>query len=78
MPIYDYRCGNCGERVEVLVRSGGEEPRCPNCGGALLEKLFSTAYLMSGKSRPPGPTCCGRQERCEAPPCSTAETCWRD
>jgi len=77
MPIYEYRCGNCGERVEVLVRSGNEEPRCPNCGSTLLEKLFSAPYVMSGKSRPPGRTCCGREERCDVPPCSMEETCWR-
>jgi putative FmdB family regulatory protein len=77
MPIYEYRCRNCGERVEVLVRSGSEEPQCPDCGSTLLEKLLSAPYVMTGRSRAPGRTCCGREERCEAPPCSAEETCWR-
>ena len=42
MPIYEYRCSNCGERVEVLVRSEtSAPPTCPNCGSTLLDKLLS-------------------------------------
>ena len=79
MPIYEYRCGNCGERVEVLVRSGSGTPSCPNCGSPLLEKLFSVPYVMSGAMpRSGGRTCCGREERCATPPCSTEQVCIRD
>ena len=79
MPIYEYRCQNCGEKVEVLVRMGtSTPPACPNCGNPLLEKLFSAPYVMRGGGRPAGLTCCGREERCEAPPCSTDGLCRRD
>jgi putative FmdB family regulatory protein len=77
MPVYKYRCGNCGERVEVLVRSESTTPTCPNCGSPRLEKLLSVPYVMSGERRPAGLTCCGREERCEAPPCSTDDVCRR-
>jgi putative FmdB family regulatory protein len=77
MPLYEYRCENCGERVEVLVRSKSISPTCPNCGSPRLEKLLSVPYVMSGERRPAGLTCCGRDERCEAPPCSTDEVCRR-
>ena len=71
MPIYEYRCKNCEERVEVLVRSEiSVSPTCPNCGSPRLEKLLSVPYVMSRERRPAGLTCCGREERCEAPPCS--------
>lgn len=71
MPIYEYRCQNCGERVEVWLRSGGETPHCPNCGSLLLRKLFSAPYVMSkGREHSAGTTCCGRAERCTTPPCS--------
>lgn len=76
MPIYEYRCQNCGERVEVWLRSGGETPHCPNCDSTLLERLFSAPYVISGQ-RLPGHTCCGREERCATPPCSTGEECRR-
>jgi len=80
MPIYEYLCGNCGERVEVLIRSGGSgAPGCPQCGSPLLEKLFSAPNVISQWGQPSGGgTCCGREERCAAPPCSTGETCRRD
>jgi putative FmdB family regulatory protein len=78
VPIYEFRCQSCGERVELWVRSGeGDSPVCPSCGGVALERLFSPPYVMRGERRPAGRTCCGREERCETPPCSEDETCWR-
>jgi putative FmdB family regulatory protein len=79
MPIYEYRCTACGERVEVLVRFHTTTPVCPKCGGPLTDKLFSTPYVLSSESRrQPGHTCCGREERCDTPPCSGGGTCRRD
>jgi putative FmdB family regulatory protein len=76
MPIYEYHCGTCGERVEVLVRSGVTVPACPQCGCALSDKLFSVPHVLSGRThRSPGHTCCGQEERCEEPPCSQGGTC---
>lgn len=78
MPIYEYRCSNCGSRVEILVRTGDPAPSCPHCGSLLREKLLSAPYVMSGRTtRQPGRTCCGREERCEAPPCSAGGNCRR-
>jgi len=77
MPIYQYRCRECGAEVELLVRSGSQEPRCVECGSILLEKLIAAPYVVRGESRAPGRTCCGREDRCDAPPCSAQETCWR-
>ena len=79
MPIYEYLCKNCGERVEVLIRSGSGAPYCPECGSPLSEKLFSVPNVISRWGQPSGGgTCCGREERCAAPPCSTGETCRHD
>jgi putative FmdB family regulatory protein len=78
MPIYDYRCNECGKISEILVRNlDGETIRCPGCGSDKLEKLVSASYLVRTESRAPGTTCCGRTERCEAPPCSTGDVCNR-
>jgi putative FmdB family regulatory protein len=54
MPVYEYRCKNCGEQVEVLVRSKSTLPTCPNCGSPRLEKLLSVPYVMSGERRSHG------------------------
>ncbi|MBC8253263.1 MAG: zinc ribbon domain-containing protein [Ardenticatenia bacterium] len=77
MPIYEYRCRDCDGTFEVLVR-GGAAVTCPHCGGASLDKLFSTPFLSSGRmAQKPGRTCCGQEERCATPPCSEGSRCWR-
>lgn len=40
MPLYDYHCPACGQRFEMLVRSG-TQPACPQCGSTALEKAVS-------------------------------------
>ena len=47
MPIYEYICKGCSHRFEVLVR-GSEEPNCPECESADLEKQFSVFGISSG------------------------------
>ena len=42
MPLYEYKCGECGRRETVM--HGFNEPapeRCPRCGGEKLTRLFS-------------------------------------
>ena len=78
MPIYEYRCNDCGAQVEILVRSGADtSPACSNCGSTMLDRLLSVPYVMTSESRPAGRTCCGQEERCETPPCSGDRACWR-
>ena len=78
MPIYDYRCSQCGRVSEIFIRSPDNEAiRCPNCGSDNLKKLVSASYLVRTETRAPGTTCCGRIERCEKPPCSTEDVCRR-
>lgn len=45
MPIYEYRCDDCGRDFEALLRST-TVPACPDCGSAQLTKqlsVFATA-----------------------------------
>jgi putative FmdB family regulatory protein len=65
MPIYEYRCQECGEKFEKFVRSmknPGPETRCPKCGGQKVEKLLSSFGLQvsSSTSAPVCPTCMPR------------------
>ena len=77
MPVYEYHCQDCGARFELLMRAG-KTPTCPHCGSSLLRKLLSAPFVSSGQtSREAGHTCCGREERCAAPPCSEDGTCRR-
>jgi putative FmdB family regulatory protein len=43
MPIYEYRCGECGEEFEKWQRSMScaEEPRCPKCSSTHVNKAIS-------------------------------------
>ena len=77
MPIYEYRCRDCDATFEMLVRAG-TAVACPHCGGASLVKLISAPFVSSGQTaRQAGRTCCGQEERCDAPPCSEESGCWR-
>jgi putative FmdB family regulatory protein len=49
MPIYEYKCQDCGTKFEKLVRqSDGAELTCPSCGKQRLEQEFSTFAAHSG------------------------------
>lgn len=41
MPVYDFKCKDCGEVQEILVRSHTAEPKCLRCGSANMERLFT-------------------------------------
>jgi putative FmdB family regulatory protein len=44
MPIYEYRCGNCGFEKEYLQKlSDPAITDCPSCGHAQMRKLVSAA-----------------------------------
>lgn len=78
MPIYDFRCRECGRVSEMLIRgTDGQVVHCPDCGSENLEKLISASYVIRMDAQTPGTTCCGRAERCETPPCSAEDACRR-
>ena len=49
MPLYEYECAKCGEKIEV-IRSFSDPPLvvCPNCGGELKKLLSSPAFQFKG------------------------------
>ena len=78
MPIYDYRCRECGKVSEIFLRSlDSEAAKCPGCGSENLERLISASYMIRMDAPVSGTTCCGRTERCERPPCFTGDICHR-
>ncbi len=44
MPIYEYRCLDCGRKSSLFVRapSAATAPACAHCGGPRLERAMST------------------------------------
>ncbi len=45
MPIYEFECGECGERFEEMVPVGTDRAHCPACGAAGAQRRFSTFGL---------------------------------
>lgn len=80
MPIYEYKCSNCGEIIEVFQKTSLQKNvNCQYCGSNDMEKLFSIpGSVKVADTSPKGSTCCGRTERCDTPPCSVEEGCRRD
>lgn len=58
MPIYEYRCGGCGERFDELQPMGAKAPPCPGCGTEGAERLMSLVASFAG-AQGCGPGCCG-------------------
>jgi len=50
MPLYDYRCSDCGHRFEALVLKSNVPP-CPACQGRNLEQLISMFAVDSESIR---------------------------
>jgi putative FmdB family regulatory protein len=80
MPIHEYLCNRCGATSEFLTGIGNDEViSCKKCGSLEVERIMSAAsYLSQTADRLSGHTCCGREERCEKPPCSSEGRCRRD
>lgn len=80
MPIYEYQCKACGAVSEYLTGLGENEPiHCRVCGGLEMSRILSAStFSLPSSGRMPGRTCCGREERCETPPCSGGGACRRE
>ncbi|MEW6104279.1 MAG: zinc ribbon domain-containing protein [bacterium] len=82
MPIYEYKCKDCGKVSEFLVGVTVDAPeiKCSFCESEKLDKVISKSFIStSGKiiSSQGGKTCCGKTERCDTPPCSDGGVCRR-
>ena len=68
MPIYDYKCKDCGKTSEIRVHSSEDDNvRCPDCAGENLEKLFSSSYMVKTDQSVSSTTCCGSPGSCDTP-----------
>ena len=49
MPLYEYRCTQCGYRFEKIQKFDAEpEAACPKCGGELFRPLTAPALQFKG------------------------------
>lgn len=55
MPIYEFRCANCGNVEEFILTGSREiEVKCGACGGEDLERVISRTNYAMGSSRGAG------------------------
>ena len=71
MPIYEFRCVQCGHVQEILVSSSSTEVemQCEQCQGEVLERILSrVSYTMGSSSDSSGPSLttktCGPGKSC--------------
>lgn len=43
MPLYDFKCCQCGKTQELLLKLSASVPACPLCGGILQKQLSKPA-----------------------------------
>jgi len=58
MPIYEYKCRDCGLKFEELVYTDSAEVRCRNCGSEKAERLLS-GFATSGSGSGSSGSCSG-------------------
>ena len=69
MPIYEYKCQDCGTISEILVRNteNRRSLNCPDCNSSNMNKLVSAPGAVMSKGSPSA----------DVPPinCPNANTC---
>ncbi len=60
MPLYEYRCEQCGQQYESYKRLTGEkkDEKCPVCGGRAV-KMGISLFTAKGSSPGSGSSCGG-------------------
>ncbi|MBF0568825.1 MAG: zinc ribbon domain-containing protein [Nitrospirae bacterium] len=49
MPIYEYKCNQCGEAMEAAQKiTDAPLIECPKCGGQLRKLISSTSFILKG------------------------------
>ncbi|HPZ07083.1 MAG TPA: zinc ribbon domain-containing protein [Candidatus Eremiobacteraeota bacterium] len=67
MPIYEYKCEDCGKISEFLDNKN--KLKCSSCGSLYLKKQFST-FSVVNKGNITGSdekSCCGMTDPCDNP-----------
>lgn len=69
MPIYEFRCGGCGKRIEKLcpVGENGVNLKCPQCGKQGPTRVMSNFKAGIGGGRGASSSC----GSCSSGNCST-------
>jgi putative FmdB family regulatory protein len=83
MPLFEYRCNDCGKVNEFLIGVSQESAsiECSSCGSTSLEKMISASNFVSKESAPMPAgcdTCCASGEPHESFSCAHNSYCPRN
>ncbi|NWF85156.1 MAG: zinc ribbon domain-containing protein [Bryobacteraceae bacterium] len=61
MPMYEYRCEECGRLYEQLRRMSDADAdlTCPHCGSTQVKRQWSSCAISGGSSAQAGGGNCG-------------------
>ncbi len=49
MPIYEYRCANCGQILEIMQKFSDKPlTKCPSCSGKLAKLISNCSFHLKG------------------------------
>jgi putative FmdB family regulatory protein len=57
VPLYEYVCSRCRRQFEELVL-GHEQPHCPGCGAAEVERILSVVNASTTSKASAAPDAC--------------------
>lgn len=65
MPIFEYRCNDCGKKFEIFFKSmrESENVKCPECNSENIGKLFSSFNSSSISTMSGNMQCCCGENR---------------
>jgi len=72
MPIYEYRCKECGKGFEKLLLSLSEQVACPYCKSGSLEKMMSACNTVGSDK---GSAECAAADYCPSAGCCGGGPC---
>ncbi|MCD4669549.1 MAG: zinc ribbon domain-containing protein [Actinomycetia bacterium] len=50
MRFVDYKCEDCGEISEIIIRGSGTEIKCEKCGSSKMVKVFAPVSFKGNSS----------------------------
>jgi putative FmdB family regulatory protein len=48
MPLYEYKCDECGALIERLMRVNEQAPDCERCDGEMSKQVSRSSFTLRG------------------------------
>jgi putative FmdB family regulatory protein len=48
MPLYVYKCDDCGKKVEILQAFDDPHPKCSTCSTQMKKQVALTSFTLKG------------------------------